>query len=128
ELRGLGFGEAAFTPGFDLPARYVVHAVAMPWRGGHGGELDVLARAYASAFALAAQLGALTVAVPAIGTGTFGLPAGPAADVAVRVLHEAIAAGAPFREVRFVTLQADVAQELARALASLPAAAGAPAN
>ncbi len=117
-LRGLGYGEAAFTPAFRLPARYVVHAVATPWQGGEHGELDVLAQAYRSALALAAQLGARTLAVPAIGTGSFGVPATAAATVAVEALAQAVAGGAAFEEVRFVILLPGVADAFAAALTS----------
>lgn len=116
ELRGLGAGEAAFTPGFALPARYVVHAVATPWRGGGRGEVQVLADAYRSALDLASQLGARTVALPAIGTGSFGFPLDVAARVAMSSLAAAVAAGAPFEEVRFVALQPPVAEAFAAAL------------
>ncbi len=115
-LRGLGYGEAAFTPGFALPARYVVHAVAMPWSGGGRGELDVLRRAHASALALASRLGARTVAVPAIGTGSFGFPRDLAAGAAVAALDDALAGGAAFDEVRFVVLVPEVAEAFATAL------------
>lgn len=115
-------GRAAFTPGFDLPARWVVHTAAAPWRGGADGELVVLHEAYRSAYALATRLGARTLAVPALGTGTYRVPAEAASRVAMNALGEALERGTPFAQVRFVILDADVAGAFARALAEGPEA------
>lgn len=118
-------GRAAFTPGFGLPARWVVHTVAVPWRGGGHGELVALHDAYRSAYALAAQLGAGTLAVPALGTGTYRVPTDAAARVAVDALRAALQQPSPFSQVRFVMLDAAVAEAFARALAEDPGAASA---
>ncbi|HZJ09195.1 MAG TPA: macro domain-containing protein, partial [Trueperaceae bacterium] len=113
QLGRLDYGQAAFTPGFRLPARYVVHAVAMPWQGGIAGELSVLEQAYRSAYAVASQLDARTLAVAAIGTGSYGVPRDVAARVAVNALRDAVKRGVPFRDVRFVVLDSDVAKAFA---------------
>ncbi len=77
-------GEARITPGFRLPARYVIHTVGPLWRGGSRGEADLLARCYRSSLALARQHGVDTIAFPAISCGVYGYPVDEAAAIAVR--------------------------------------------
>lgn len=76
-------GEARITPGFGLPARHVVHTVGPVWSGGESGEDAALAEAYRSSLALAAEVGAETVAFPAVSTGVYGFPPARAARIAV---------------------------------------------
>lgn len=128
DLKGLDYGEAAFTPGFALPASWVVHTVAAPWQGGNAGELDVLARALKSAFEIASQLGARTLAVPAIGTGTYQTPRDLAALVAMQALLEAIERGAAFDEVSFALIDAQTADAYVQALQALSAGPSGPVN
>lgn len=116
QLGPLDFGQAVFTPGFRLPAKYVVHTVAAPWQGGGAGERAILERAYHAAFGAASQLGARTLAVAALGTGTYQVPTIFASDVAFAALRDAVAAGATFTEVRFVILDPFVASDFASAL------------
>jgi O-acetyl-ADP-ribose deacetylase len=75
-------GEARITPGFRLPAKWVVHAVGPVWRGGEEDEADLLASAYRASLDLAAQAGARSIAFPAISTGVYGYPKRAAAEVA----------------------------------------------
>jgi O-acetyl-ADP-ribose deacetylase (regulator of RNase III) len=77
-------GEARITPGFRLRARWVIHTVGPVWRGGLSGEPELLASAYRSSLALAAQRSLGSIAFPAISTGVFSYPLLPAARVAVR--------------------------------------------
>lgn len=81
-------GEARITPGFRLPAGYVIHAVGPVWRGGGEGEADLLASAYRSALRLAAEHGIRSIAFPAISTGIYGYPLEQATDVAVRTVRD----------------------------------------
>lgn len=80
-------GEARVTPGFHLPARWVIHTVGPIWQGGMADEDAVLARAYRSSLACAAELGAQSLAFPCISTGTYGFPAERAAAIALGVLQ-----------------------------------------
>jgi O-acetyl-ADP-ribose deacetylase (regulator of RNase III) len=80
-------GEARMTPGFRLPARYVIHTVGPVWRGGGHGEPDLLAGCYRSSLALARQQGARSIAFPAISCGVYGYPVEQAAAIAVREIH-----------------------------------------
>jgi len=82
-LGGCRAGDAKATPGFGLPARWVIHAVGPVWRGGGSGEAEVLASCYRRSLEVADELGARSVAIPAISTGVYGYPAADAAAVAV---------------------------------------------
>lgn len=88
ELGGCPTGDAKATPGFGLPARFIIHAVGPRWRGGGHGEADLLASCYRRSLEVAEELGALSVAFPAISTGIYGYPADEAAAVAIRALQE----------------------------------------
>jgi O-acetyl-ADP-ribose deacetylase (regulator of RNase III) len=80
-------GEARITPGFALPARFVVHAVGPVWRGGGRGEAGLLAGAYLMSLDLAAEAGARSIAFPAISTGVYGYPKTAAAVVAMTAIR-----------------------------------------
>lgn len=81
-------GEAVLTPGFRLPARFVIHAVGPVWDGGHRGEGLVLQRAYERAFAVAVAEGSIcSIAVPAISTGVYRFPKWEAATIALGVMR-----------------------------------------
>jgi len=94
-------GEARITPGFNLPARLVIHAVGPRWLGGGQGEPELLASAYRAAFHLAKESRVRSIAFPAISTGVFGYPLHPAAAIALRVTRE-VAPASGVEEVVFV--------------------------
>lgn len=77
-------GEARITPGFRLPAKYVIHTVGPVYRDGQHGEPEMLAPCYRNSLALAAENGCKSVAFPCISTGVFGYPKEEAAKIAVR--------------------------------------------
>ena len=77
-------GDAVITPGFRLPARYVIHAVGPIWRGGSHHEDELLASAYENAFGRALAAGDVrSIAFPAISTGVYVFPKARAAAIAV---------------------------------------------
>lgn len=81
-------GEAVLTEGFELPARFVIHAVGPVWSGGERGEADVLRRTYERAFAVAAAEGSIcSIAFPAISTGAYRFPRREAAAIALDVMR-----------------------------------------
>ncbi len=82
-LGGCATGDAKATPGFRLPARWVIHTVGPVWRGGTAGEAELLAACYRRSLEVADELGARSVAFPAISTGIYGYPADEAATIAV---------------------------------------------
>jgi len=85
-------GEARITPGFELPAKRVIHAVGPLWLGGRRSEDMFLASTYRNCLLLAEEQGLCTVAFPAISTGAKGFPMSRAAHIAIRTvlrfLHE----------------------------------------
>jgi O-acetyl-ADP-ribose deacetylase (regulator of RNase III) len=84
---GCATGDAVATPGFGLPARWVVHAVGPVWHGGSAGEAELLASAYRRSVEVADELPATSIAFPAISTGIFGFPLQEATAIAVQTLR-----------------------------------------
>src|ERR1700683_2324510 len=80
-LGGCAPGDAKATPGFALPARWIIHTVGPVWSGGARGEPERLASAYRRSLEVADGLGARSVAFPAISTGIFGYPRDAATEV-----------------------------------------------
>ena len=89
-------GQARITPGFNLPAKWVIHTVGPVWRGGTHGEAELLAACYRNCLHLAIPHGVKTIAFPAISTGAYGYPKREAAEIAVRTCRDFVQAhGAP---------------------------------
>jgi O-acetyl-ADP-ribose deacetylase (regulator of RNase III) len=86
-LGGCPTGGAKTTPGFALPARWVIHTVGPVWRGGGHGEAELLASCYRNCLAEADAVGARSIAFPAISTGVYGYPKADAAAIAVDTLR-----------------------------------------
>lgn len=87
-IGGCPTGEARLTPGFRLPARYVIHVVGPVWHGGEQGEPQLLESCYRQAFLLALDHDVRSIAFPSISTGAYGYPKEQAAHIAVRVMRE----------------------------------------
>lgn len=88
-LGGCPTGDAKITPGFALRADWIVHTVGPVWRGGDAGEPELLASCYRRSLELVDEVGATTVAFPAISTGVYGYPSDAAADIAVAAVRAA---------------------------------------
>lgn len=86
-LGGCATGDAKISPGFGLLAPWIVHTVGPIWRGGTDGEPDLLASCYRRSLELADDVGADTVAFPAISTGVYGYPGDAAAKVALAAVR-----------------------------------------
>jgi O-acetyl-ADP-ribose deacetylase (regulator of RNase III) len=94
-------GEARITAGFNLPARYVIHAVGPVWKDGRSGEAELLASAYRASLELAQQAGLRSIAFPAISTGIYGYPLEAATAVAVATVREVLKAPGSLERVTF---------------------------
>ena len=82
-LGGCPTGQARLSPGFRLPARYVIHTVGPVWRGGDHGEPELLAACYRACFDLAREYRLRSLAFPAISCGVYGYPVDAAARIAI---------------------------------------------
>ena len=87
-------GEARITPGFRLPAKFVIHTVGPVYRDGQHGEPEKLAACYRNSLALAAENGCRSIAFPCISTGIYGYPIEDAAKIAIREVQAAVSARA----------------------------------
>ena len=87
-------GEARITPGFKLPAKFVIHTVGPVYRDGRHGEPDLLAACYRNSLALAAENGCKSIAFPCISTGVYGYPVEEAARIAILEVQAAVPARA----------------------------------
>lgn len=88
QLGGCDPGDAKATPGFALPAQWIIHTVGPIWKGGTQREVEILSSCYWRSLEVADELGAKTIAFPSISTGAYGFPADLAARTAVTALRE----------------------------------------
>lgn len=84
KLGGCEPGDAKITPGFNLPARHIIHTVGPVYRGGAHGEAQLLASCYRRSLEVAVQNDCKTVAFPAISTGVYGYPFAEATEIAFK--------------------------------------------
>ena len=115
-IGALPTGQAAATPAGDMAARWVIHVVGPVW---HPGEdrAHLLASCYREALRVADEIGARSVAFPAVSAGVYGWPMASAADIAVTSVHQT---PTQVEHVRFVLFSDDAHREFARALAERP--------
>jgi O-acetyl-ADP-ribose deacetylase (regulator of RNase III) len=88
QLGGCPTGEARVSPGFKLPARWIIHTVGPVWQGGARQEAALLANCYRNCFELALDRGLHSIAFPSISTGAYGYPRDEAAHVALSLMRE----------------------------------------
>lgn len=92
EIGHCDVGSAVITPGFALPAKYVIHAVGPIWQGGTHREKELLTSAYAKSLELAYENGCASIAFPLISSGIYGYPHDEAMEVAVSTIVAFLAA------------------------------------
>ncbi|MCA8959226.1 MAG: O-acetyl-ADP-ribose deacetylase [Planctomycetes bacterium] len=115
EIGGCAVGEAVITPGFRLPARFVIHTVGPIWRGGAQGEPELLASCYRRSLHLAIDRGLQSVAFPAISCGAYGYPIDAATAIAVREVRTVL--DAEPLHVTFICFDPEVYRSYGDALA-----------
>ncbi len=116
-LGGAATGEAKVTRGYRLRARHVIHTPGPVWHGGRAGEPELLARCYRSSFARAKEVGARSIALPAISTGVYRYPIEAATTIAIREARRALDEGL-VEQVRFVCFSRRDADVYRRVLAA----------
>jgi O-acetyl-ADP-ribose deacetylase (regulator of RNase III) len=99
---GTPTGTAVATAGHGLPARWILHAVGPIWHGGRHGEPELLVGAYQACLTLADELGASSLAFPAISLGIYGYPVEDGARIALRTVADHLAGDTKLELVRFV--------------------------
>ena len=82
------FGEAAFTPAFNLPAKYIIHTVGPVWIDGEHGEVEAVRSCYQNSLRLASELKCESIAFPLISTGAYGFPKDKALEAATSVIYQ----------------------------------------
>lgn len=108
-IGGCRTGNAVITPGFELPAKYVIHAVGPMWHGGNSNEDQMLYGAYFHALAVARQYNCHSVAFPLISAGIYGFPVELAWVAGLRACRDFIKANADFdMHVFFAVLDDDI--------------------
>ena len=86
-LNGCATGDAKFTKGYRLAAKYVIHTVGPVWRGGKSSEAEQLASCYYRSLEVARSLDVKTIAFPNISTGVYGYPKSDAASIAIKTVR-----------------------------------------
>ena len=87
-LGGCRPGEAKMTRGYNLPSRFVIHAVGPVWTGGNRGEPETLAHCYRNSLRVAAENELETIAFPAISCGAYHYPIDQAARIAIQTTRD----------------------------------------
>jgi O-acetyl-ADP-ribose deacetylase (regulator of RNase III) len=115
-LHGCATGDAKITPGFALPARYVIHTVGPVWKGGNHREPELLASCHRRSLELARQHGVRSIAFPAISCGIYGYPVDQAAPIAIGVVMEHARSGSLPEEIVFACFSESTRAVFAREL------------
>ena len=102
KIGGCPTGDARLTPGFQLPAKFVIHTVGPVWRGGNSDEPNQLAACYRNSLRIAERNEIRSIAFPAISTGIYGYPVREAARIAARTVVQFRNEASFVREVLFV--------------------------
>jgi O-acetyl-ADP-ribose deacetylase (regulator of RNase III) len=116
-LGGCDTGSAKVTPGFALPARFVIHSVGPVWWGGDHDEAALLASCYRRSLELAVEHGVRTLAFPAISCGAYRYPLAEAANIAVSEVGRFLATDSHLEKILFACIEPGVAAAFERALA-----------
>lgn len=101
-LGGCRTGEAKISPGFRLPAKYVIHTVGPIWNDGNHNEDDLLASCYKNSLEMAVENAVKTIAFPSISTGVYHFPLKRAAEIAVSEIKNFLQKNDSVEKVIFV--------------------------
>lgn len=118
-LGGCATGDAKITPGFELPATWVVHTVGPVWRGGGAGEAFSLASCYQRSMEVAREQGCRSIAFPAISCGVYRYPVEQATRIAVKSLQKILADDDWWESVLLVAFDDDMLHRYQKRLAQV---------
>lgn len=102
-LGGCDTGDAKISPGFKLPARYVISTVGPVWKGGHQNEEELLASCYRRSMEVAVENNITSIAFPSISTGVYNFPFERAGRIAISTLNSILASEKLFKQVILIT-------------------------
>lgn len=102
KLGGCRTGEAKLSPGFKLPAKFIIHTVGPVWQGGTNNEDELLANCYRNSLKLAVDNQIKTIAFPAISTGVYSFPLERATKIAVTEVKKFLEKNDSIERVIFV--------------------------
>ncbi|MGC3966193.1 MAG: O-acetyl-ADP-ribose deacetylase [Pirellulales bacterium] len=108
--------QCRMTPGFRLPARFVIHTVGPIWRGGGAREAELLASCYTGSLRLARDNGLTSIAFPAISCGAYGYPPEQAAEIATAAIRQFLSGNDTVRDVTLVAFDETAAHVLQAAV------------
>lgn len=117
--QGLPTGRAVATPGFELPATWVIHTVGPIHADYPDGGVGLLRSCHRESLQVAHDRGATSIAFPAISCGVYGWSAAEAAPIAVTTVAQ-IAPQLRFETVMFVLFNDDALTAYSKAIAALP--------
>jgi O-acetyl-ADP-ribose deacetylase (regulator of RNase III) len=100
-LKGCPTGQAKITSAYNLPCKFVIHAVGPVWKGGHYSEEVLLESAYRNPVRIASNMKLTTIAFPNISTGVYGFPKELAAKIAISTVREALKDAPGIKKVIF---------------------------
>jgi len=106
-LVGCATGSSKITPGYNLPAKFIIHTVGPIWRGGNSNESDLLESCYQTSLELAIENNIKTIAFPNISTGIYGYPKQQAAEIAIKTVSKFLSNNNEIESVSFVCFDND---------------------
>jgi O-acetyl-ADP-ribose deacetylase (regulator of RNase III) len=116
KLGGCPTGEAKISPGFKLPAKYIIHTVGPIWNGGNNNEDELLANCYQNSLKLAADNNIKTIAFPSISTGVYRFPVERASKIAVKETKDFLEKNPSIEKIIFVCFDDKTYEEYERIL------------
>jgi len=116
KIGGCKTGDAVHTEGFELKADYVIHTVGPVWHGGKQNEEALLASCYRTSLKIAKQIGARSVAFPAISTGVYAFPLERATEIAAATVRDFLAQEGGIDKVVFCVFGAEAEAAYRRTL------------
>jgi O-acetyl-ADP-ribose deacetylase len=106
-LNGCKTGDAKITKGFNLPAKFVIHAVGPVWRDGNANEATLLESCYRKSIKLAIDYQLESIAFPAISTGVYSFPKELAAEIAISTTKDMLKTSNQIQKVIFALFDSE---------------------